>query len=60
MNNDQGSQIGMFEAFMKMTPQQRDHVFSQTRGKIPGVEMAYKAAKNASFFRDLERESTKQ
>ena len=40
----------MMEAFLKMTPEQREYVYQMTRGKIPDVDIAYRAARNAELF----------
>lgn len=40
---------------MKMTPQQRDYVLANAKGRIPGVEDAYEKAKKAAAFVDMMR-----
>jgi hypothetical protein len=42
----------MMEAFVKMTPQERDYVFLNTKGRIPGVEIAYRASKRIDKFKE--------
>ena len=49
----------MMEAFAKMTEQQRDYVFLNTKGRIPGVEIAYRAAKNIEKFVNYGKENDK-
>lgn len=40
-----------------MSPEQRDYVFMKTKGIIPNVEVAYRAAKNAEKFANLSKDT---
>lgn len=40
-----------------MTPEQRDYVFLHAKGRVPGVEIAYRAAKNIDKFARMCKEN---
>lgn len=50
-------QSDMLEAFLKMTPIEQEYVFQHVQGKIEGVEIAYRAAKNIRKFEKINKET---
>lgn len=45
----------MMEEFLKMTPEQRDFVYENAKGKIPGIEIAYNAAQKIDRFNSIRK-----
>lgn len=57
MNNQNPPKISeMMQMFRKMTRQQRDHVFRMLNGKIPSIDIAYRAANNIEKYKEMDSE----
>lgn len=47
----------MIKMFLQMTAPQMEHVYLNLKHKIPGIDQAYKAAKNIRIFTGMGKES---
>lgn len=51
--------VEMTEMLSTMSQEQRDHIFIHLKGKIPGLEQAYKASNTIDRYASLFKKSDK-